>query len=37
MSLGRANGVILEVAHTIVARALAYARDSDFPPITTHQ
>jgi hypothetical protein len=31
MCLGRANGVTLETAHTIVARALAHARDSDFP------
>jgi hypothetical protein len=29
MSLGRANGVTLEAAHTIVARTLAH--DSDFP------
>jgi uncharacterized protein GlcG (DUF336 family) len=34
MSLGRANGVTLEAAHTVVARALAHARDSDFPPMT---
>jgi uncharacterized protein GlcG (DUF336 family) len=34
MPLGRANGVTLEAAHTIVARALAHARDSDIPPMT---
>jgi uncharacterized protein GlcG (DUF336 family) len=34
MCLGRADGVTLETAHTIVARALAHARDIDFPPMT---
>ena len=34
MPLGRADGVTIEAAHTIVARALAHARDSDFPPMT---
>ena len=34
MSLGRANGVTPEAAHTIVAGALARARDRDVPPMT---
>jgi uncharacterized protein GlcG (DUF336 family) len=34
MPLGRPLGVTLEAAHTIVVRALAHARGSDFPPMT---